>query len=46
MENFKLKYENSESIKADRVNAVVFYLAQIKRRAFFGGHPVYHDKYA
>ena len=33
--NFKLKYEDSENIKADRVNTVVFNLHQIKRRAFF-----------
>ena len=32
--NFKLKYENSENIKADQVNTVVFKLRQIKRRAF------------
>ena len=34
--NFKLKYENSENIKADRVSTVIFNLSQIKRRAFFG----------
>ena len=34
--NFKLKYEDSENIKTDRVNTVVFNLHQIKRRAFFG----------
>ena len=33
--NFKLKYEDSENITADRVNTVVFNLHQIKRRAFF-----------
>ena len=33
--NFKLKYEDSENIKADRVNIVVFNLHQIQRRAFF-----------
>ena len=32
--NFKLKYEDSENIKTDRVNTVVFNLRQIKRRAF------------
>ena len=32
---FKLKYEDSENIKADCVNTVVFNLHQIKRRAFF-----------
>ena len=42
MPNFKLKYEDSENIKADRLSTVVFNLHQIKRRAFFwGGHPVY-----
>ena len=38
MPNFKLKCEDSENIKADRVDAVVFNLfnlRQIKRRAFF-----------
>ena len=39
--NFKLKYADPESIKADRVNVVVFKLHKIKRRAFFLGHPVY-----
>ena len=38
--NFKLKYGDSENIKADCVNTVVFNLHQIKRRAFFVGHPV------
>ena len=39
--NFKLKYEDLESIKADRVNTVAFNLHQIKRRAFFLlGQPV------
>ena len=37
--NFKLKYEDSENIKADRVNTVVFNLQQIKRRALFFGTP-------
>ena len=32
---FKLKYENSENIKVDRVSTVVFNLHQIKGRAFF-----------
>ena len=31
----KLMYEDSESIKADRVNTVVLSLCQIKRWAFF-----------
>ena len=34
--NFKLKYEDSENIKADCINTVVVNLHQIKRRAFFG----------
>ena len=38
--NFKLKYDNSGNIKADCINTVVFSLHQIKRRAFFLGHPV------
>ena len=33
--NLKSKYENSENIKADRVNIVVFKLNQIKRRMLF-----------
>ena len=33
--NFKLKYEDSENVKANHVNTVVFNLHQIKRRAFF-----------
>ena len=35
--NFKLKYEDSENMKADRVS---FNLHQMKRRAFFLRHPV------
>ena len=38
--NFKMKYENSENMNTDRVNTVVFNLHQIKRLAFFLGHPV------
>ena len=39
--NFKLKYDDSEDIKADRVSIVVFNLHQVKRRAFIlGGRPV------
>ena len=38
--NFKFKYENSENIKRDRVSTVIFNLHQIKRGAFFMGHPV------
>ena len=35
--NFKLKYEDSESIKADCVDdKIVFNLHQIKHRALFG----------
>ena len=34
---FKLDYDDLENIKADRVNAVVFDLHQIKRLKFFGG---------
>ena len=37
--NLKLKYEDSENIKADLVSIVVFNLHQIKRWAFWG-HPV------
>ena len=37
--NFKLKYEDSENIKANPVKTVVFNLHQFKRRAFFLGHP-------
>ena len=33
--NFKLKYDDSENIKEDRVSTVVFNLRQIKRWAFF-----------
>ena len=43
--NFKLKYEDSENMKADCLSTVVFNLHQIKRRAcvsFFLGHPVVH----
>ena len=38
--NSKLKYEDSENIKVDRVNTIVFKLREINRRAFFLGHPV------
>ena len=34
-QNFKLKHEDSENIKADHANTVVFNLHQIKRREFF-----------
>ena len=33
--DFGLKYENSENVKADHVNTVIFNLHQIKRQAFF-----------
>ena len=36
----KLKYEDFENVRTDRVNTVVFNLRIIKRRAFFFGHPV------
>ena len=32
--NFELKYENSENIETDRVDAVVYNLYQIKQRNF------------
>ena len=37
--NFKLKYEDSQNIKADSVIGVVFNLHQIKRGVFFFGTP-------
>ena len=37
--NFKLKYEDSENIKADCVSTVVFNLHQSKFWAFFFGTP-------
>ena len=40
--NFKLKYEDSQNVKADGVNTVVFNLHQIKHRTcVFFGNPVY-----
>ena len=42
MSNFKLKYEDSENIKADRVHTIVFNLDQITRQAFFFGHTHTH----
>ena len=33
--NFKLKYENSQNVKTDCVNTVVFNLRKIKQRNFF-----------
>ena len=38
--NFKLTYEDSENIKADRVSTVVLNLHQIKSRRFFLEHPI------
>ena len=38
--NFKLKYEDSESIETDGVNTVVFNLLQTEQRNFCLGHPV------
>ena len=37
---FKLKYDDLENIKTDRVNTVLFNLHQIKQLKFFLGHPV------
>ena len=37
---FKLKYDDSKNIKADRVNTFVFNLHQIKQLKSFLGHPV------
>ena len=37
---FKLKYDNLENIKTDRVNTVVFNLLRIKQSKFFLGHPI------
>ena len=39
--NFKLKYEDSENIKVDRIDTVVFNLYQIKCRAFFWDTGIY-----
>ena len=44
MSNFKSKYEDSENIKADRVNTVVFNLHKIKRRTFFMGRYFYSNE--
>ena len=38
--NLKLKYEDPENMKADRVDTVVFNLRQIKSRVFYLGQPV------
>ena len=42
---FKLKYDDLESTKTYRVNAVVFNLLQIKQRKFFLGHTVYKHRF-
>ena len=34
--HFKLKYEDSENVKANRIDVVIFKLHQIKQRKFFG----------
>ena len=38
---FKLKYDDLENIKTDRVNTVVFNLHEIKQLKYFGGYPVF-----
>ena len=38
--NFNFKYEDSENLKADRADAIIFNLHQIKHRAFSLGHSV------
>ena len=45
VQNFKLMYKNSENMKVDRVNTVVYNLHQIKRRSFFFllGHLVFYS---
>ena len=42
--NSRLKYDESDNIKTDRVNTVVFNLHQIKHQAFFIGTPGSHKK--
>ena len=37
---FKLKYDNLENIKTDRVNTVVFNLHEIKQLKVFSGHRI------
>ena len=37
--NFKLKHEDSQNIKSERVNKVVFNLHQIEHMAFIFGTP-------
>ena len=39
--NIKLKHEDSENIKTDDADRVVFNLLQVKQRKFFWGHPVH-----
>ena len=38
---FKLKYDDLENIKTDRLNTVVFNLLQIELSKFILGHPVH-----
>ena len=38
--DFDFKYEDSENLKADHTDAIIFNLHQIKHRAFFLGHSV------
>ena len=42
--NFKLQYEDSENIKPDCADTVLFKLHQIKQRNFFWGHPVLYSR--
>ena len=44
--NFKLKYEDSENMKADRANTVFVNLYQIKGRAFILGYPAYKYRFS
>ena len=39
---FKLKCDDSENIKTDCVNMVVFKIHQIKEEIFLGHHPIGH----
>ena len=43
IQNFKLKYEDSENVKADRINTVVSNSHQTNRRAFYWGHLVVYS---
>ena len=40
IQNFKLKYEDSENVKADRINTVVSNSHQTNHWAFYWVHPV------